>query len=139
MRCIEFPEKTAIYTHRVSYGETDAMTVLYHAEYLHIFERSRGVYSRTFGLPYKKMEELGIMLPVTDLSCRFKRPARYDDVVHVKVAITAWKNASMQFTYEMYDEKWENILATGYTVHACTTLQGKPVRIPEWIKEAFYC
>ena len=133
----DFAKPDVFYAHRVSYGETDAMGILYHAEFVHIFERSRGEYSRALGLPYKIMEERGIMLPVTRLSCRYRKPARYDDLIYVRVAISEWGGASIKFSYEMYDEGKENILATGFTVHACVNMEGVPVRTPSWIKEAF--
>ena len=132
-----FANPNVFYTHRVSYGETDAMGVLYHAEFIHIYERSRGEYSRQLGLPYKEMEARGIMLPVTELSCRYKKPARYDDLLHVRVAISEWKGASLRFSYEMYDEQKENILSTGFSMHACVNKEGRPIRIPAWLKEAF--
>ena len=132
-----FAKPDVFYTHRVSYGETDAMGVLYHAEYLHIYERSRSEYSRALGLPYKVMEEHGLMLPVVDLGCRYKRPARYDDLLYVRVAISEWRGASMKFSYEMYDESKEHILSTGFTMHACVNMQGAPIRIPSWIRKGF--
>lgn len=129
----EFVKPNVIYSHRVSYGETDAMGVLYYAEYLHIFERSRGEYSRTLGVPYREMEKRGIMLPVVDLSCRYRKSAVYDDLIHVRVGIAEWKKASLRFDYVVYDESMEHILATGFTMHACTNLEKKPVRIPDWM------
>lgn len=130
-------EPIILYTHRVSYGETDAMGVLYHAEYLHIFERSRGEYSRALGLPYREMEERGVMLPVIDINCRYKKSAKYDDLIHIHVAITEWKNASLRFSYEMHDENMVHLLATGSTLHACTNFEGKPIRIPIWMVNPF--
>ena len=133
----DFAKPDIFYAHRVSYGETDAMGVLYYAEYLHIFERSRGEYSRVLGLPYKLMEENGIMLPVTEASCRYKKPARYDDLLNVRVAISEWRGASIKFSYEIYNENKEYIMSTGYTVHACVNREGKPIRIPVWMKQGF--
>ncbi|MBO4318338.1 MAG: acyl-CoA thioesterase [Mailhella sp.] len=132
-----FPETAAWYAHRVSYGETDAMGVLYHAEYIHIFERSRGELSRVFGYPYKKMEECGVMLPVVEAYCRYRKPARYDDLISVHVGISEWGRASVVFRYEIYDEGKSVLLAEGFTKHACTDLDGVPKRVPDAIKQAF--
>lgn len=132
-----FAEPNIFYTHHVSYGETDAMGVVYYAEYAHIFERSRTAFSHAMQFPYKEMEKKGIMLPVAELNVKYKKPAHYDDVLQVRVAISEWKNASLKFEYEIYDEEFNNVLTTGYTIHAITDLQGKPIRIPTWLKEAF--
>jgi acyl-CoA thioester hydrolase len=132
-----FATPNIFYTHHVSYGETDAMGVVYYAEYAHIFERSRTALSHAANFPYTEMEKNGIMLPVSELNIKYKRPARYDDVLQVRVAISEWKNASLVFSYEIYNEDFSQILTTGSTLHACANLQGKPVRIPEWLKDKF--
>ena len=123
--------------HRVSYGETDAMAVLYHAEYIHIFERSRGEFGRVFNCPYKLIEQNGIMLPVKEAHCLYKQPARYDDLIRVKVWISEWRRASVRFAYEIWNEDRSVMLAEGMTLHAVTNLQGKPVRVPDWLIQAF--
>lgn len=134
---MEFPEPCVWFAHRVSYGETDAMSVLYYAEYLHIFERSRNELSRVCQCSYKYIEENGIMLPVVEAHCRYRSPARYDDLIQVQVAITEWKRASVRFSYAVYDEERKKLLAEGMTLHAIATLQGKPVAVPDWLKTAF--
>ena len=134
---MDFPRPSAWLAHRVSYGETDAMGVLYHSEYIHIFERSRGEFSRACKCSYKFIEENGIMLPVVEVQCRYRSPARYDDLIQVHVGISEWKRASVRFIYEIFDESREKKLAEGMTLHACTTLQGRPVGVPDWLKRAY--
>ena len=134
---MECPRPDAWLAHRVSYGETDAMGVLYHAEYIHIFERSRGELSRACQCSYKSVEARGIMLPVREAQCRYRVPARYDDLIQVHVAISEWKRASVRFAYEIYDETRKVLLAEGMTLHACANMQGRPVPVPLWLREAF--
>ncbi|MCG8530781.1 MAG: acyl-CoA thioesterase [Desulfovibrionales bacterium] len=133
----EFPEPSIWFQHRVSYGETDAMSVMYYAEYLHLFERSRSEFIRAHGMSYATVEEREIMLPVREAQCRYKRPARFDDLLSVHVGICKWGRASMTFYYEVYDAEKKILHATGYTEHACTNLTGRPVRVPEWLREIF--
>lgn len=133
----DFPEKDVWLEHRVSYGETDAMQVLYHAEYLHIFERSRNAYIRHCGVSYKEVEAKGIFLPVRRAECRYRAPARYDDLIRVRAGVSAWKRASLVFVYEIYNEDKSLIHATGLTEHAVVDGRGKPVRIPEWFADIF--
>lgn len=121
--------------HRVSYGETDAMGVVYHAEYLHYFERSRNALCRAFGMSYKEIEQAGFALPVKEVQCRYRRPARYDDLIQIHVWIAEWRRASIRFQYEIYNESRTEVLCEGMTFHAFTSLQGRPVAIPGWIKE----
>ncbi len=123
--------------HRISFGETDAMGVLYHAEYIHIFERARGEFSRALGCPYTQIEQNGISLPVREVECRYRSPARYDDLVQVRVEISEWRRASVRFSYAMYDEPRQRLLAEAMTLHACVNPQAKPVPVPDWLRQAF--
>lgn len=133
----DFPTPDAWLAHRVSYGETDAMGVLYYAEYIHIFERARGEFSRVCGCTYKEIEERGIILPVREVQCRYRSPARYDDLIQVHVAISEWGRASVRFVYAIFDEGKTRLLAEGMTQHALVNPQGRPVAVPEWLKQAF--
>lgn len=133
----DFPQKDVWLEHRVSYGETDCMSVLYHAEYLHLFERSRNTYIRSCGVSYKLVEERGIFLPVRHADCRYRIPARYDDRIWIRTGISEWKRASMIFVYEIYNEDKNSLHASGSTEHAVVNGQGKPVRIPDWFTEIF--
>ena len=123
--------------HRVSYGETDTMGVLYYAEYLHIFERGRSEFIRAFGFSYKDVETRGIFLPVREAKCRYRLPARYDDVLMLRTTSADWRKASLVFQYEMYDESRTRLMAEGYTQHACVDATGRPVAVPGWFRELF--
>jgi len=123
--------------HRVSYGETDCMGVLYHAEYLHIFERGRGAFIRSFGVSYKDVEARGLFLPVREAQCRYRAPARYDDLLHLAIVCTDWGRASLAFRYRLYNEGRTLLLADGFTHHACVGGTGKPVAVPGWFKAMF--
>ena len=121
-------------THRVSYGETDAMNVVYYAEYFHLFERSRNEYIRERGMTYKQVEERGLYLPVREAEARYRAPLRYDDLIHIRAVITEWRRASLLFAYEIYTEDKSRITTTGRTLHACVDREGKPVPVPDWLR-----
>ncbi len=121
--------------HRVSYGETDAMGVVYYAEYLHFFERARSELIRARGLSYSEVEKRGFFLPVREASCRYRSPARYDDLVYVHARISEWGRASVTFGYTLFDESRTRALAAGATQHACVDASGRPVPVPGWLKE----
>lgn len=130
------PETGGIWhPHRVSYGETDTMGVLYYAEYLHIFERARSSLIRARGISYAVVEERGVFLPVREARCRYRAPARYDDLLQVRVWISEWGRASIAFSYEIYAEDKRTLLATGMTQHAVVASQGRPVAVPPWLRE----
>ncbi|MDE7370204.1 MAG: acyl-CoA thioesterase [Desulfovibrio sp.] len=130
----DFPVPETWFPHRVSYGETDCMGVLYYAEYLHIFERARSAYIRERGMSYADVEKKGVILPVREAECRYRSPARYDELVLVRTGVSEWGRASLRFVYEMWNEDKTRLLATGMTQHALVDASGRPIRMPEWFR-----
>jgi acyl-CoA thioester hydrolase len=123
---------SSVWTHRVSYGETDAMQVAYYGHYLHWFEQARSLYIRGRGMSYAEIESRGVFLPVREATCRYRRPARYDQEIHVRAWIEHLSRASLTFAYQVMDQSG-TLLAEGRTEHACVDGTGKPVRIPGWM------
>lgn len=115
-------------TMRVRYQETDNMGVVYYANYLVWFEVARTEYLRSLGISYRKLEEGGVYLVVASASCRYKYPARYDDIVKVQCWIPEMKNSSLKFGYKLFIK--DRIIATGESVHVFTNKAWKPIRIP---------
>ena len=134
---INFPTPEAWLDHSVSYGETDAMGVVYYAEYLHYFERSRSLYIRERGISYSEVEKKGIYLPVREASCRYRIPAHYEDQLNIHVGISKWKRASVKFVYEIYKNDRSIHVASGFTEHACVNSEGRPVKVPSWLRDLF--
>jgi len=130
-----FPTSVTWYAHRVSYGETDAMGVLYYAEYLHIFERARSQFLRERGMGYNLVEERGVILPVREAWCRYRSPSHYDDLLMVHCGVSGWGRASMRIVYEFRSEDRTQLRAQGYTEHAIVNGTGKPIAVPDWFRE----
>jgi acyl-CoA thioester hydrolase len=126
------PDARSRWTHRVSYGETDAMQVAYYGHYLHWFEQARSLFIRERGMSYAEVESRGVFLPVREAGCRYRRPARFDQLITVCSRVDALSRASLTFAYHVLDEDGE-VLAEGFTEHACVDGSGKPVRLPEWL------
>lgn len=116
---------------RVIYADTDAMGIVYHTNYIKWFEIGRTELLRDMGIYYAVFESQGLNLPLTKAYCHYLLPARYDQVLVIETEIEYVKRASMKFNCVIWDEKQENRLVEGYTVHACTNSEGKIVRIPE--------
>lgn len=115
---------------RVIYADTDALGIVYHTNYIRWFEIGRTELLREAGILYKGMEASGFNLPLMEAYCHYHLPARYDDIVLLETEIAYLKRASIKFTYRLWDEKRCNLLAEGYTVHACTDRNGKILRLP---------
>ena len=74
-------------SYRVPYADTDQMGVVYYANYLEYFERSRTEMLREAGLSYAKMEQMGYFLPVSEAYCKYSGSARYDDLLTFRSVI----------------------------------------------------
>lgn len=120
---------------RVFYGDTDQMGVVYYANYLRWFEMGRNEYLRAAGLPYSQLESAGFVLPVIEAHCKYIQPARYDDVVEIDAWVAKLGRVRVQFHYEIHGPGRLQLLATGHTVHACVTPEGRPQRLPASLQE----
>ncbi|MCK9229207.1 MAG: acyl-CoA thioesterase [Syntrophales bacterium] len=118
---------------RVIYADTDAMGIVYHANYIKWFETGRTELMRSLGISWSEMEPLQCYFPVSKLSCHYLLPARYDDLLILKTHVDKLKRASISFSYSLYDEGKERVLVRGSTLHACTDEKGRIIRIPEVI------
>src|SRR5437762_6173342 len=112
-------------------GDTDAMGIAYHANYLRWFEVGRTELVRATGLPYKQMAELGLGLPVVEARLRYRVSARYDDVLSIETEVKELGRATVTFAYRIVRGADGAVLCEGETGHACTDPQGKVVRFPE--------
>lgn len=118
---------------RVRYQETDNMGVVYYGNYFTWFEVARTEYFRSLGLVYRDLETKGCYLMVAGASCRYKSPAKYDDIVTIKSSIPEIKNSSLKFEYKLF--VGGRLVATGDSVHVFTNRSGKPVRMPEDVRK----
>jgi len=122
-------------TYRVIYGDTDTMGIVYHANYLRWFEIGRTELFRHMGMPYREIEARGLMLPVSEVKCKYLTPARYDDVLVIDATLNTGFRAGMQFDYAITSQDGSVIHTTGYTRHAFVNDQGKVVRPPAFIRD----
>lgn len=116
---------------RVRYAETDRMGVVYYANYLIWFEMGRSEYCRQQGFNYLDLEDLGYRLVVTEASCRYRNPARYDELIVVRTTLHALRRRSICFKYQVLRKGSEEILVEGETKHLCVGATGRVQAIPD--------
>ncbi len=117
---------------RIHYALTDQMGVVYYGNYAQFFEIARTEAFRVLGFTYKAMEEMGIMMPVSDMHIHYRKPIRYDEMISVKVTITAWPiGKKITFHGEIYDEQQKLCTTSDITLYFVDSTTMKPVQIPE--------
>ncbi len=121
---------------RVRYADTDKMGFAYYGNYPKYYEIARVEAFRALEYPYKEMENGGVGMPVLDLKINYHKPAKYDDLLTVKVIVPEMPRARILFQYEVTNEAGE-LINTGETTLAFMQLQsGRPVKMPEKMKNA---
>ncbi len=114
---------------RVRYCETDAMGFVHHSNYFNYFEMGRTELFRAQGGDYRQMEERGYFFVVVKLSCQYRKPARYDDLLTLKTTLVRVSAAKLEHRYELFRDG--ELLAVGESVLACVDREGRVQRIPD--------
>lgn len=121
---------------RVRYSETDKMGYAYYGNYATYLEVARVELMREYGIRYLDLENAGIIMPVLDLKSKYIRPAKYDDLLTIKVSVKKKPAARIVFEYEIFNE--ENVLlnVSETTLVFVDLKTGKPTLPPEALEEA---
>lgn len=122
-------------TYRVIYADTDNMGMVYHANYLRWMEIGRTELLRAWGLSYKRIEEKGVMLPVSEVTVKFASSARYDMIMLIETTLDHQTKGSIKFDYRIFDDASGKLLAHGHTKHACINADGRVVRPPKFLSD----
>lgn len=119
---------------RVRYADTDQMGYVYYGNYAAYYEVARVEAFRHLGYSYKQLEETGVMMPVLEMKARYLYPAKYDDLLTIKVSIREEPKARITYFYEIFNEGGLK-LNEGETVLAFIKMEsGKPVRMPKMME-----
>jgi acyl-CoA thioester hydrolase len=122
---------------RVRYAETDQMGVAHHSNHLIWFEAGRVDYCHQLGFEYKQMEiDDDSFIVVAEATCRYKRPARFDDVLTIRTRVTESQRRTIRFAYEILSQT-EELIATGETLHVICDRHGRPKSLPEKYRQYF--
>lgn len=114
-------------TVRVRYGETDAMGIVHHSNYLRWFEVGRVELMRDSGFPYTEFEGRRIVSPVIESALRWRSPARFDDLLTIETQLAEAGPVRIRFEYRILRDGL--LLCEGHTAHAFTGPSGRPVAL----------
>lgn len=122
------------FSRRIQFYETDAMGIVHHAIYLHLFEEARVEFLRQMGfLEHKSLDEINY--PLLESHVTYKKPLYFDDVVEVVLNLTT-DQIRMHFEYELKTKRYPEVAAFGTTIHIAMDMRTRrPIRLPEPLKE----
>ena len=86
------------YTIRACYSDTDAAGVIHHARLLEFFERSRTEWLERIHAGPKTLEAINLLLIIREVTLRFHRPGRLNDILRFSHRISKLGNS--QFVLE---------------------------------------
>lgn len=120
---------------RVRYSESDRMGTFYNSRLLEWMEVGRSELIRAMGGSYAEWEKRGVMAPIVEAHLEFKGRAGYDDLLEIETSCSRESRVRLRFASRVSLADSRKPVAEGYTIHALTDPQGKPMRIPEWIEK----
>lgn len=121
---------------RVRYQETDAQARVHHANYITYFEMGRVELLRAAGYSYKRLEEEGVLLVVSEVQCQYFLPAAYDDLLRLVTTTVHAKGARIEHHYEVYRD--QQLIARGRSVVGCVDPTGRVRRLPAWLQGVYH-
>jgi acyl-CoA thioester hydrolase len=114
---------------RVRYAETDAMGYLHHAQYFVYFELGRTELLRQNGVSYREMEERGFFYVVARLQCRFRAPARYDDLLTLSTTTERLTPVLVEHSYRL--TRGDLLLSEAQSTLVAVGRDGRPLALPD--------
>jgi acyl-CoA thioester hydrolase len=119
-------------TFPVRYYETDQMAVVHHSNYIRYFEIARDEMMIQLGFPIERCEaELGVLVPIVSVECRFRHPARMGDVLTATAEVKRVPQAKMVIAQTVVNQDGvlcaEGTVTLGFLNKETFT----PVRCPE--------
>ncbi|MBO4864599.1 MAG: acyl-CoA thioesterase [Eubacterium sp.] len=117
------------YVRVINYYETDQMQVVHHSNYARYLEEARLNLMDQVGLPYDKLEELGIIIPVLELHDYYIKSVTYGDIIEIKAKITKLTPVRFSLKYEIYRSGTDELLHRAETSHAFLDSEFKPMNL----------
>ncbi len=121
---------------RVRYAETDAEGVVYYANHFVYMEVGRVNYLRATGFEPNEWNDSDWGIVVSEASCRYRSPARFDDLLVVRTWVEEVRLCSFTFAYEIVHGGEGRLIAEGRTVQVTVDLESmRPIRLPPSMRE----
>ena len=121
----------------VRYYETDQMGIVHHSNYIRYFECGRMAMLEEVGLPMHKIEEAGVMMPITEVVCRYRVPAKLGDKLRVVTMINEMPRARLTVHTEIYNQDDQLLSHGSVTMGFIDSTTRRPMRCPQMLVDIF--
>lgn len=100
----------------IRFSEVDSMNVVWHGSYPLYFEDAREEFGRKYKLEYLRIADFGYYAPLVDLEFHYRKPLTYQMQPRIDIIYRLTEAAKIVFDYEIYDNKTNELMATGRSV-----------------------
>lgn len=118
-----------IYHHKVHYYETDKMRITHHSNYIRWMEEARMDYLSSLGYGMKRLESEGITSPVVSVTCQYKQPTTFDDIIEIEVSLLRYTGVKLILQYVMKNTATQAVVCTAESSHCLIDTAGKPISV----------
>jgi acyl-CoA thioester hydrolase len=127
-----------IFEQKVYYGDTDAYGVVWHGAYLRWMEQGRVELLGDMGLDLVELKKQDIVLPVTNLSIRYKASAKLDETVVIETEPLKLTPITLSFLQTVKNKETGKVYIQAEVEGVAINNEGKLYRrMPEVLKEVF--
>ena len=120
---------------KINYYETDKMGVVHHSNYIRYLEEARCKWLEELDMPFEKLEENGITIPVLGVSCTYKNHVTFGDTIIIKPFAKEYTGVRLTIGYNVIDEKTGKDVIKAETKHCFTNKELRPVNLKKYLPE----
>ena len=124
-----------VYDHKIQYYETDKMQITHHSNYIRFMEEARMSFLDKHGYGYERMEREGVISPLVEIKCKYKKPTTFGDTIEIFVDTTDLTPVKLTISYIMKVN--DEIVCTGESVHCFLSRDGKVLSLKKIYPELY--
>jgi acyl-CoA thioester hydrolase len=109
----ELSDRTEI---RVKFNEADPLGIVWHGHYIRYFEDGRESFGSKYGIGYLDFYNQGIIVPIVNIHCDYKKSLRYGEYVTVETKYIPCEAAKLTFDYQLFNTETGQLVAAGSSV-----------------------
>jgi YbgC/YbaW family acyl-CoA thioester hydrolase len=105
---------------RVHWADTDAAGIVWFGNFLRFFEEAEDEMFRALGRTRLELvRDFGILMPRLEAMCRFRSPARAEEVLSVGIAVTELTERRIRYAFEANERDTLRLVCEGSYRVAC--------------------
>lgn len=121
-----------IFERKINYYETDRMGVVHHSNYIRYLEEARCYWLENMGMPFEKLEENNITIPVLEVNCQYKYHVTFGDILQIRIKVKEYTGIRMTVEYDVIDKKTKKVVLIAQTKHCFTNKDLKPINLKKY-------